>query len=71
MEVLEAFVTDIQEALLAAGYKLPRFGADGKRGPETKAAITAMMKDAARTQTALADHEHETAEHTGGVVSGA
>ena len=69
MEVLEAFVTDIQEALLAAGYKLPRFGADGKRGPETKAALTAMMKDAARGREALAVGTEFDAKISGVIVS--
>ena len=71
MEALKTMVGDIQEELLAAGYKLPRWGADKKWGPETRAAFGAMVQDAARTQTALANHEHETAEHTGGIVSGA
>lgn len=32
-------VRDVQQALLALGYKLPKHGADGIRGPETIAAV--------------------------------
>jgi peptidoglycan hydrolase-like protein with peptidoglycan-binding domain len=32
-------VRDVQQVLLALGYKLPRHGADGIRGPETVAAV--------------------------------
>lgn len=71
MEALKALVTGLQQGLLAAGYTLPRFGADGLWGDETAGAFAAMVEDAGRTQTALANHEHETAETTGGVVSGA
>ena len=35
----------IQQFLLAHGYTLPRFGADGKMGPETRAAIKAFQGD--------------------------
>ena len=34
-------VTAIQQALVDAGFELPRFGVDGKMGPETRAAIKA------------------------------
>ena len=34
-------VTAIQQALVDAGFELPRFGVDGKMGPETQAAIKA------------------------------
>ena len=34
-------VTAIQQALVDAGFELPRFGVDGKIGPETRAAIKA------------------------------
>ena len=33
--------TAIQQALVDAGFELPRFGVDGKMGPETQAAIKA------------------------------
>ena len=33
--------TAIQQALVDAGFELPRFGVDGKIGPETRAAIKA------------------------------
>jgi peptidoglycan hydrolase-like protein with peptidoglycan-binding domain len=36
----------IQESLLAQGYTLPQFGADGIYGAETKAAIEAFQRDA-------------------------
>jgi muramidase (phage lysozyme) len=32
-------VRDVQQALIALGYKLPTYGADGIRGPETVAAV--------------------------------
>jgi hypothetical protein len=32
-------VRDVQQALIALGYKLPKHGADGIRGPETVAAV--------------------------------
>lgn len=37
-------VRDLQETLLALGYKLPRFGADGDFGSETEAAVKAFQK---------------------------
>lgn len=38
-------VADIQEILLLLGYKLPKHGKDGVRGPETIAAIKQFQKD--------------------------
>lgn len=37
----ENTVEQLQKALLQAGFTLPRYGADGRRGPETEAAIRA------------------------------
>lgn len=37
-------VKKLQEALLRLGYALPRFGADGKYGAETRAAVIAFQK---------------------------
>ncbi len=38
-------VKDVQEALMAAGYALPNYGADGDWGPESQAAIEAFVAD--------------------------
>lgn len=38
-------VENLQNALLNLGYKLPRHGADGIYGPETKQAVTDFQKD--------------------------
>ena len=38
-------VADVQKVLLALGYKLPRHGVDGIRGPETSAAVKQFQKD--------------------------
>jgi peptidoglycan hydrolase-like protein with peptidoglycan-binding domain len=38
-------VADIQRALLALGYKLPRHGVDGVRGPETSGAVKQFQRD--------------------------
>jgi hypothetical protein len=38
-------VQNIQNALLALGYQLPKAGADGKFGPETKTALEKFQKD--------------------------
>lgn len=38
-------VVEIQEALLAHGYELPEYGADGDLGDETVAALTAYSQD--------------------------
>ena len=39
-------VADIQKALIALGYELPRHGVDGIRGPETSAAVKQFQEDA-------------------------
>ncbi len=38
-------VRDVQQALIALGYKLPKHGADGIRGPETSAAVRDFQTD--------------------------
>ena len=38
-------VADIQKVLLALGYKLPKHGVDGVRGPETSSAVKEFQKD--------------------------
>lgn len=38
-------VADIQKVLLALGYKLPKHGVDGVRGPETSAAVKQFQTD--------------------------
>jgi hypothetical protein len=35
----------IQNALMKLGYSLPKYGADGKFGPETKTALSKFQKD--------------------------
>jgi len=37
--------TNVQNALIMLGYSLPKFGADGKFGPETKDALTKFQKE--------------------------
>jgi murein L,D-transpeptidase YcbB/YkuD len=37
-------IADIQKVLLALGYKLPKHGVDGVRGPETSAAVAEFQK---------------------------
>lgn len=39
------FVRDIQQELIKAGYRLPRFGADGKFGEETENAVMKFQRD--------------------------
>lgn len=41
-------VAQLQEALIAAGYKLPKYGADGKWGKETEVALQAFTKSGRR-----------------------
>ena len=43
-------VGKLQEQLLAAGYKLPKFGADKKMGPETKKAVEQAREDTKKLQ---------------------
>lgn len=40
-----AFVKDIQEELIKAGYRLPRYGADGQFGEETENAVMKFQKN--------------------------
>jgi N-acetylmuramoyl-L-alanine amidase len=40
-----AFVQDIQEELIKAGYRLPRFGTDGQFGEETENAVMRFQRD--------------------------
>ena len=40
-----SYVTSIQNQLLELGYKLPKFGADGKYGQETKSAVRDLQSD--------------------------
>jgi peptidoglycan hydrolase-like protein with peptidoglycan-binding domain len=42
-------VTLVQQALIALGYPLPRFGADGNFGDETKRAVNAFQRDVGLT----------------------
>ena len=42
---VESPVTNFQDALILLGYSLPRFGADGKFGPETQTALKQFQTD--------------------------
>lgn len=44
-------VTTLQKALIAAGFELPKFGADGKMGPETRQAILQAEQQLGRSPT--------------------
>lgn len=44
-------VTTLQKALIAAGFDLPKYGADGKMGPETKQAILRAEQKLGRSPT--------------------
>lgn len=46
---------DVQRRLLALGYKLPRFGADGLAGNETAAALKEFQRDQGIPQTGRID----------------
>ncbi|MGH7516505.1 MAG: eCIS core domain-containing protein [Gemmatimonadales bacterium] len=46
-------VAKIQKALVDAGFSLPRFGVDGKFGPETKAAVSDLQHASGLTGAAL------------------
>ena len=48
-------VREIQTLLVARNYILPRFGVDGKFGPETEAAVKAFQADYMSTQTGQVD----------------
>lgn len=45
----------LQEALMALGYALPRYGADGHLGEETRAALSHFQRDRAMRQNGTAD----------------
>src|SRR5690606_745559 len=53
------FVAELQEKLIASGYPLPRFGADGALGSETISALEAWAVDsgAPEAEDGLQDHE--------------
>jgi peptidoglycan hydrolase-like protein with peptidoglycan-binding domain len=38
-------VKHVQQSLLSLGYELPKYGADGIYGPETRMAVTAFQED--------------------------
>ena len=48
-------VKELQEDLLALGYKLPKYGADGDFGSETQAAVRAFQLDHEIQPTGIAD----------------
>ena len=49
-------VKDVQGALIALGYPLPEWGADGEYGPETAAAIKAFQRDHGMAETGEIDN---------------
>lgn len=50
-------VIELQEDLLALGYRLPEYGADGDFGSETEAAVKAFQADMGLPVTGIADAE--------------
>lgn len=48
-------ILDTQRRLIALGYALPKFGADGKPGAETAAALCAFQRDRGLPETGMAD----------------
>lgn len=48
-------VKEMQKQLMAAGYKLDKYGADGIFGPETQAALKKLQKDLGVKQTGVWD----------------
>lgn len=50
-------VKELQEDLLALGYKLPEYGADGDFGEETKTAVKKFQADHGLAETGIADAE--------------
>lgn len=50
-------VLDVQKALLALGYSLPKWGADGEYGSETAGAIRAFQKDKGLEETGEIDEK--------------
>jgi peptidoglycan hydrolase-like protein with peptidoglycan-binding domain len=51
-----ATVTAVQRGLMASGYKLPKYGADGTYGEETATAIRKFQKDAGVAVTGKIDY---------------
>lgn len=49
-------VKDVQGALIALGYPLPKWGADGEYGPETASAIKAFQRDHGMAETGEIDN---------------
>lgn len=56
-EEVEQLTKVIQQALVDAGYELPRWGVDGAAGAETQAALTAAFKDAQNGGTGSHTHD--------------
>lgn len=50
-------VGDVQERLLALGYALPKYGADGKYGAETEKAVRDAQRDAGFPVTGVVDKQ--------------
>lgn len=50
-------VKELQEDLLALGYELPEYGADGEYGSETKAAVKEFQREHGLKETGIADSE--------------
>lgn len=48
-------VADLQKALVALGYDLPKYGVDGIRGPETSAAVRQFQQDMEIDATGVPD----------------
>src|SRR5436190_669238 len=48
-------VKALQQGLMAAGYALPRYGADGGYGAEGQAAVKKLQKDAGLPETGIVD----------------
>jgi len=51
-----ALVKQLQQALLAQGGKLPKYGADGKFGSETEAALKSLYKSTSVTDQTMFDY---------------
>ncbi len=49
------YVVKMQQFLIEAGYPLPKYGADGAFGSETKASLMAFQKDAGLPETGICD----------------
>ncbi len=50
-------VRKVQQALVAAGYELPRYGADGQFGRETETAIRALQRESGLPETGRLDRD--------------